>query len=403
MIYDIIIRNGTVIDPETKEASIRDIGIEGGKIAIISKDGLDPEQGMEVIDASHLYVTPGLVDLHTHVYWGSTYWGIKPDPVAALSGVTSWVDAGSSGAYNFPAFKEHAMEASQVRIFPFLHISGLGLTGRTFESSNDNFLDHDMTNVTILENPGLIKGIKVRADRDSMNGTGLLGLERAKEVANYNGLPMMVHIGISPPTIEEIVEMLEPNDIITHSFTGHTSKLVDDAGVPLPVVQTIRDRGIILDLGHGSGSFNYLSAEGLIRAGIYPDVISSDMHQVSRIGPMFDLPTTISKLINLGLPLVDAIVKSTIVPAKILKEECIGTLRIGCPADLAIFRLDDGSFTFKDSSGEERQGRYKLTNTLTMVDGIKLRRTKERKPHAWVLRDLGIIAGPEKNSGHNEL
>jgi dihydroorotase len=192
MAYDLLIRGGIIVDPVSGQQLTSDIAVSSGRITAIAAD-LSGASAAQVADARDQYVTPGLVDLHTHCYWGATYWGIEADPVAARTGVTTWVDAGSAGAYSFPGFRRYVVEASRTRVFAFLHISSIGLIARTYESSNLDYCDVELATTIIEANRDVIVGIKVRMDRDSTRGTGLEPMRRARQLADRTKLPLMVH------------------------------------------------------------------------------------------------------------------------------------------------------------------------------------------------------------------
>ncbi|CAM0139205.1 hypothetical protein VKS41_002395 [Umbelopsis sp. WA50703] len=390
-IYDTIIQNGVVIDTLAKVEQRADVAIKDGKVAAI-EPSIPADQAANVVDATGQYVCPGLIDLHTHVYWGATYWGIEADAIAANTGVTTWVDAGSAGAYTFPGFRRFIIEQSSVRVFSLLHVSALGLTARTFELTIDEFVDVEMAVKTIKSNLDVIKGIKVRLDRDATNGTGLRGMERARQVSDQTGVPIMIHVGLSPPHLSEFVKYMNKGDILTHCCTGLSNKLVGDDGQMLPVYHELKEKGVILDLGHGSGSFYFSSAEAMTKQNILPDVLSSDLHQISRSVNVYDLPTTLSKYLNMGIPLPEIIARATSAPAAVLKEPTLGHLKVGNPADIAVFRIEEGDYTFKDAANTERKSTQLLVNTATFVDGVRLQAAKETPMHPWVIRDLAMVA-----------
>ncbi|MDP9372399.1 MAG: amidohydrolase/deacetylase family metallohydrolase, partial [Chloroflexota bacterium] len=300
--YDTIIAGGEVLDPGAGIGGRLDVAIAGGRVAAI-EPVIDPGLGARVIDAGGQYVTPGLVDLHTHVYWGVTYWGIEPDPVAARSGVTTWLDVGSAGAYSFPGFRRYVAEPSRTRVYALLNLSAIGLVAPTYEFANLDYCDVDLAAGIVEANRDLILGIKARIDRNTTRGTGIRPLELARGLADRVGLPLMVHIGSGPPSLAEVAALLRPGDILTHCFTGQDMRITGP-GVPLRAdIRDLHERGLILDIGHGTGSFSYEVTEAALEQGLLPDVISSDIHQLSVQGPMFDLPTTLSKFLNLGLTL----------------------------------------------------------------------------------------------------
>jgi dihydroorotase len=381
-VYDTLIVGGEVVDPGAGLQGVLDVAIRDGRIAEVGPD-LDRSKAREEVDATGGIITPGLVDLHTHVYWGATYWGIEADPVAARTGVTTWLDVGSSGSYSWPAFRRFLIEPSKSRIFALLNASSIGLIAPTWEFSNLDYLDLDLAEAIVNANRDLILGIKARIDQNTTRGVGIRALELARELADRVGLPLMTHIGYGPPTIDEVAPLLRPGDILTHCFTGGDMKIVDDTGVPNPAIMALRDRGLILDIGHGTGSFSYDTAEAMLQAGVMPDVISSDIHQMAVQGPMFDLPTTLSKFLNLGLTLPEVIERATSRPAAAMRRPDLGTLQPGSVADVAIFSLEEGDYVFRDVRMQPRRGTKRLINTLTMIDGEVLERAPELPLQPW--------------------
>jgi dihydroorotase len=381
--YDLLIRGGRVIDPATGLDGSADVAIAEGRIAVVAPD-IDPGAAAASIDAVGQIVTPGLVDLHTHIYWGVTYWGIEADPVAARSGVTTWVDAGSAGAYSFPGFREFISTPSRARIFCLLNLSAIGLIAPTWEFANPDYCDLDLAARTVEANRDLICGIKARIDSNTTRGVGIRPLELARELADQVALPLMVHIGSGPPELAAIVDLLRPGDILTHCFTGGTHRLLTADGKIAPLARELQERGVVLDIGHGAGSFSYRVAEAALEAGVFPDVISSDIHQLSVQGPMFDLPTTLAKFLSLGMSLPDVIDRATRRPALAIHRPELGTLRPGNPADVAIFRLEAGEFTFHDVAMEARPGNQRLVCTHTLVEGQPLSHLPEREPAIWI-------------------
>lgn len=381
-IYDTLITGGQVVDPAAGLVGQYDVAINDGRIATVDA-GIDPATAREVIDASEGIVTPGLVDLHTHVYWGATFWGIEADPVAARTGVTTWLDVGSSGAYSWPGFRRYIAEPSKTRIYGLLNLSSIGLIAPTWEFANLDYCDVDLAETIVNQNRDLILGIKARIDSNTTRGVGIRPLELARELADRVDLPLMVHIGGAPPSLAEVSHLLRPSDILTHCFTGQSMRIVDANGTPDPAILELHDRGLVLDIGHGTGSFSYETAEAMLAAGVLPDVISSDIHQMAIQGPMFDLPTTLSKFLNLGLSLPDVIERATSRPAKAMRKPELGTIAPGSVADVALFRLEEGEYVFRDIHMNGRQGNVRLVNTLTMVDGEVLPHLPESPLHPW--------------------
>ncbi len=380
--FDSVITGGRVIDPASGKDGRFDVAILDGRIAAVEPE-INPGQARKRIDAGGQIVVPGLVDLHTHIYWGATYWGIEADPVAARTGVTTWLDVGSAGAYSFPGFREYIVNPSDVHIYALLNLSSIGLVAPSWELANPDYWDVDLAAEVVARNRDLILGIKARIDRRTTRGVGIEPLARARELADRVGLPLMAHIGTSPPGIDEVIAYLRPGDILTHCFTHQDMNIGDAEGIVRPEIRRLQEQGLVLDVGHGTGSFGYEVAERMLEQGIVPDVISSDIHQLAVQGPMFDLPTTLSKFINLGMPLADVIACATINAAKAVRLRDAGTLAPGSPADIALFRLDQGDYRFYDVLMNERPGNTLLVNTMTIVGGHELAHREERERHFW--------------------
>lgn len=396
--YDTIIAGGEVLDPGAGISGRLDVGIAGGRVAAVAAN-LERGAARTVFDATGQYVTPGLIDLHTHIYWGVTYWGIEADPVAARSGVTTWLDVGSAGAYSFPGFRRYIAEPSRVRAFALLNLSAIGLIAPTYELATLEYCDVPLATAIVEENRDIILGIKARIDASTTRGVGIRPLELARELADTVGLPLMVHIGSSPPSLDEVLALLRPGDILTHCFrSAGQHRIIGADGRVREDVVALQKAGLILDIGHGTGSFGFDTAEIALAQGILPDVISSDIHQLAVQGPMFDLPTTLSKFLNLGMSLPDVIERATSRPAAAMRRPDLGTLKPGSAADIALFRLEEGEYTFYDTQMARRGGTVRLINTLTMVDGIPLPRTPERKRMVWAVlpaHQREITAGTE--------
>jgi dihydroorotase len=380
--YDLLIAHGELIDPGGGHVGRYDLAVADGRVATIAPQ-IDRSQAAMVIDATGQFVTPGLVDLHTHIYWGVTFWGIEPDPVAARSGVTTWFDAGSAGTYTFPGFRRYVIEPSAIRIFSFLNLSSIGLVAPTWEFTNLDYCDVPIAARMVEENRDLILGIKARIDANTTRGIGIRPLELARELADRVELPLMVHIASGPPSWEEIAALLRPGDILTHCFTGGTHRILRPDGTIDPMALELQQRGVVMDIGHGGGSFVFDVAEAALAQGLIPDVISSDIHQLSVQGPMFDLPTTLSKFLSLGMSLPDVIARATVRPALAMRRADMGTLQIGAPADIAIFTLEEGVYQFHDVRMQERTGNRRLVCQKTFARGVELERQPERPPAIW--------------------
>jgi dihydroorotase len=382
--YDLIVKGGEVIDPAANLTGRLDVAISGDTIVAVEPD-IAPERAKTAVDATGQYVTPGLVDLHTHVYWGATYWGIEPDPVTARSGTTTWLDVGSSGSYSFPGFRRYVVEASKTRVYALLNLSSIGLIGPSWELANPDYWDIALARTIVEANRDIILGIKARIDMQTTRGVGIAPLAKARELADAVQLPLMTHIGMGPPTIQEVIEHLRPGDIVTHCFTGHSMKLLDEDGGLLPAIRELREAGLILDIGHGTGSFSFETAERMLDQGILPDVISTDIHQLAIQGPAFDMPTTMSKFMALGMSLADVVERSSSSPARAIGLSQVGSLAPGSCADVALFTIEEGDYTFQDIFMNERKGTQMLRNTLTILNGEPMDRIPLPKLQPWAV------------------
>jgi dihydroorotase len=383
MRFDLLIRGGEVVDPGGAHEGAFDVAIARGRIAAVDR-GIPAESAFDVLDASGQYVTPGLVDLHTHVFHKVTFWGIDPDPVTSRSGVTTWIDAGSAGALTLPGFREFVVEPARARIGAFLNISCIGLVAENYECANLNYLDVDLFRRLADRNRDLVQGVKVRMGTPTVGENGLEPLHRARRAAEECELPLMVHIAFGPPAIDDVLALMRPGDILTHCFTGLTMKIVDDAGRLHDSAKRAWDEGVIMDIGHGTGSFSFETAEALIGAGREPDVISTDLHQLSANGPAYDLPTCMTKFLHLGMPLRDVVRAASSRPAEILGiDQDVGTLRPGSRADVALFRLYRGRFPLYDVTGAVREAETLLANTLTIVGGRTVDALPPDRPAPW--------------------
>ena len=379
MQFDLLIKGGEVVDPGSGKFGQLDVAIKRNRVAAVDAH-IPTESAAQVIDASGQYVTPGLVDLHTHVYHGVTFWGIDPDPVAARTGVTTWLDVGSAGAYNIMGLREFVRSRAQARIYALQHISSIGLTADSWEAWNLNYCNVDLFCKLLNQNRDWVLGVKVRIDSGTVGQNGLAPLKRAREAAERVALPLMVHIGDAGPTISgigEVLGLMRPGDILTHCFTGRDMRIIDDKGKLLDAAKRAWESGVIMDIGHGAGSFSFETAEALMQHGYPPDVISSDLHQLAILGPCFDLPTCLSKFLALGMSFRDAIERATIRPAKVMGlQDELGTLRPGAYADVALFRIERGEYPFYDIYMNPRIGRELIRNTLTILGGrVMARRT----------------------------
>lgn len=378
--YDVVVAGGHVIDPASGLSDQRDIAIHDGVIAAVESN-IAAGSARRMIDARGQIVTPGLVDLHTHIYWGATYWGVEADPIAARSGVTTWIDVGSAGGYSFPGFREYIARRSSVRVYCFLHLSSIGLVAPTWELSNPDYWDVDLAAKTVEQNRDIILGIKIRMDSRTTRGVGIEPMKRARELADRVDLPLMTHIGDGPPALDDLLPYLRPGDILTHCFTGRSMGICGPDGHVLPEIRSLQEQGLILDIGHGTGAFSFDVAEKMLADGILPDAISTDIHQTAVQGPAFDMPTTMTKFLMLGMPLEEIVKRTTVNPARAVYLEAPGSLAVGGRADIALFRIEDGSYAYYDVFMNERRTNRRIVSTLTLVNGHELPRTEERPVH----------------------
>lgn len=368
----LILTGGRIIDPANGRDEVADIAFADGKVARIGR-GLS-QAGGETVDVTGRIVTPGLVDLHTHVYWGGTSLGVDAVEIAKKSGTTTFVDAGSSGPGNFHGFRRHVIEPSPVRILPILNVSHAGIfafstTVMVGECADLRLLDPRDCVRVINANRDLIVGVKVRVGRTAGGNSGIAPLDMALEVASEVGLPVMAHLDHPPPSRLDVVSRLRPGDILTHCFRPFPNAPVAPDGGVREEIAAARERGVLFDIGHGGGSFGFRTAEGMLAAGFLPDVISSDVHQLSVNGPAFDQITTMSKLLSLGMPLIEVIRAGTIAPATAVGRKDIGHFGIGAAGDATVVDLAEGSFDYRDVLGETRQGRQRLSAGGLVVNG----------------------------------
>ena len=285
-------------------------------------------------DVAGKIVSPGLIDLHTHVYWGGTSLGVEAELLARTGGVTTFVDAGSAGPGNFHGFRKHVIEPSPVRILPYLNVSFPGIfafskTVMVGENADMRLIDPREAVRVAREHKDLVLGIKVRVGRSASGDSGVKPLDIALDVAEETGLPVMAHLDAPPPSRREVVDRLRPGDILTHCFRPFPNAPVRADGKVREEILAARARGVIFDIGHGGGSFGFGTTRGMLAAGFLPDVISSDVHVISIEGPAFDLLTTMSKFLCLGVDLPTVIKLATLNAAAAIKRPDLGTLKVG--------------------------------------------------------------------------
>jgi dihydroorotase len=371
--YDLILKGGRVIDPSQGLDGIRDVAFSGGKVAAVGTE-LKADRDTQVRDVKGKIVTPGLIDLHTHVYWGGTSLGIDAEEFCRTSGVTTSIDTGSAGPGNFAGFRKHVIEPSQVRILAYLHISFAGIYAFSNsimygESRNIELMAPRDAAEVAAANRDVIVGIKVRVGRHASGDQGAAPLNIALQVADEVGMPLMCHIDEPPPSYEAVVDMLRPGDVLTHCFRPFPNAPCTGQGTIKPAVLAARKRGVLFDIGHGKGSFSWKTARAMMANGFPPDTISSDIHTLCINGPAYDQVTTMSKFLLLGMSLPDVIARSTINAAIALKRPEIGTLKTGAAGDASILTVREGNFEYEDVLGEVVTGPEKIVAEGTVIAG----------------------------------
>jgi len=380
--YDLLIQGGEVIDPGQSLRGKRDIAIFHGRISAVEAQ-IPADKAKAVIAAAGKLVLPGLVDMHAHVYPQATAAGLPPDELVPFAATTTYVDAGTAGASNFSGFHHWVINQNRTRIFAFLNISSIGLAGVPIgELLNIDYADVELAAKTLAENAGLLLGIKVReSDIKNNRGLNIVGdnglepLRRAIKAAEMSGVPgarVMCHIGGAPGKLSDLLDLLRPGDVLTHSYSGAGNNVVDTNGKLVPGALEAKKRGVHIDVGHGGSSFNFRIAEAAIKQGLTPDSISSDVWTASVNTPgMPFLPWVMSKFLALGLPLEKVVELATVAPAKVIgRVPGLGTLQPGAPADISIVELVEGSVKLVDTQKNEITGKAYLKPFETVRAGV---------------------------------
>ncbi len=374
--FDLLIKNGHVIDPGNGIDAVMDVAVSGAKIARVAAN-IDPSLARRVADATGLHVVPGLIDIHSHIFFGTEKdaylsnadTAVQPDSHSFRSGQTTLVDAGGAGWRNFLQFKEQVIDRARTRVLSFINIVGSGMKGGPVEQNLAD-MDARLTAMRIRQHPGVIIGIKVA----HYGGAEWDPVTRAVEAGRETSVPVMVDFGVHTPpqSLEDLLlKHLRPGDILTHTYAHVDGRIpiVDESGKVRPYVWEARKRGVIFDAGHGGGSFLFRQAVPALKQGFAPDVISTDLHTGSMNTGMKDILNTMSKFLNLGMTLKEVIKANTSKAADVIKRPDLGRLSVGGEADIAVLNLRRGTFGFIDVSGGKLVGDRKLECELTVKGG----------------------------------
>jgi dihydroorotase len=372
MTYDLLLRGARVLDSTQELDDVRDIAIQDGRIAALAAHLDGPAR--EEIDLRGKLLTPGWIDIHAHLYPGSTTWGIYADALYLSTGVTTAVDAGSAGWANLQGYLDHVVAPARTQFLAFVHICGIGLTyGPLPELADMRYADPERTAFMIEHFAQHCVGVKVRQGEGQVEGNGVEPLRLAVQAAAWADVPVMVHIGRGVP-LPDVLALLRPRDIVTHCYQGTGDGIIGNDDTLIAEAIEARKQGILFDVGHGGGSFDYGIAERALAQGFTSDVISTDLHAHSWDSPVESLPETASKLLNLGVPLSNVVHQCTTAAAQAIgRDHELGTLKVGTVADLAAFDILEGEFEFSDVRGRVEKGQQKIEAFLTVRSGTPYR------------------------------
>ncbi len=370
--YDLVLKGGRVLDAKNGVDGVMDVAIKDGKIAAV-RAGIGAGEAEKVLDVSGLVVTPGLVDIHTHLFsttgvadaWAGDK-SVRPDDFSFRSGVTTMADAGSAGWRNFEQFRQTVLDRAQTREFAFINIAGLGMMTNIVEQHPEDMKPEEVARLA-KKHADVVVGVKTA----HFEGPSWVAVEKALEAGRLAGKPVMVDFGYfrkERPYYELVGSKLRAGDISTHMYKA-TVPWVDERRRLYPYLLEARKRGVLFDVGHGGGSFAWRNASPAVAQGFYPDSISTDLHVDSMNGAMMDLPTTMSKFLAMGMGLRDVVERTTRRPAEMIGHPELGHLTVGAEADIAAFRVMEGEFRFLDTSAGAFTGKRRLFCELTVRGG----------------------------------
>lgn len=371
--FDLLLQAAHVLDPASGLNGTMDVAFAAGRVAEMAP-AIDPSRAASVEPCAGLLVTPGLIDLHTHVYWGGTSLGVEVDRYCRSSAVTTVVDTGSVGPGNFAGFRHHVIAPATARVLIYLHISHAGIyafSDRVMVGESEELrLMDPLTAIEVArENSDIIIGIKVRLGSWTSGIHGMAPFDYALQVAEECNLPLMVHIDEPPPSYAEVVSRLRTGDVLTHCFRPFPNTPLTGDGTVRPEVLEARERGVIFDIGHGMASFSVSVARRMLDQGFAPDTISSDVHTLCVEGPAFDLPVTMSKFLSLGMPLSDVIHAATRAPADAVRRSDLGRLSVGGVGDASVLRVENTKVSFVDGDKQEFEGTRQIVPVASVIGG----------------------------------
>ena len=370
--YDLLLKGGHVIDPRNNIDANMDVAVAGGKIAAVAAN-IDRSLAKRTVDVSGLYVTPGLVDMHVHLFattglrdaWAGDE-SIYPDGFSFRTGVTTMVDAGSAGWRNFETFRHTVIDRAQTRVFSMINIAGLGMMTNAAEQVISEFQPDQVAKLA-AKHKDIVVGVKSA----HYEGPDWTSVDKAVEAGKLANIPVMVDFGFfraERPYYQLVTEHLRPGDISTHCFRASVPWF-DEKGKVYDYLHRARARGVKFDVGHGGGSFVFRNAAGATEQGFYPDTISTDLHGLSMNAAMMDMTTTMSKFLVMGMPIKEVILRSTWNPAQVIHHPEVGHLSVGSPADVAVLRVQNGSFGYWDSAGGKLSGSQRIFCEMTLREG----------------------------------
>jgi dihydroorotase len=369
--YDAVLVGGRVIDPASGLDGPATVAISDGAIAgVLAPDA--PVAAERTIPVEGLLVVPGLVDLHTHVYWGVSHYGVDADSCCLARGVTTAVDAGSAGAQTFPGFRRYVIEPARARVLAYVHVGVAGMiSDRVGELEDVRWASPADAAACAREHADIVVGIKVRLGYQMVGLDPEPALRLAREAADRAALPLMVHVIDMPRPIGWLLPFLEAGDIVTHCFHGNEGGILDERGRLFPEVVAARERGVVFDIGHGIGSFAWRVARAAVAEDFWPTTISSDIHTYNVDGPVFDQPTTLTKLLHLGMPLVEVVRATTAAPAAAMRAaDRLGSLGVGREADVTVLELVSGEWRLTDAENVTLVAGQLLVSRLVVRRGV---------------------------------